>query len=475
MAAIEQRFQVSYLFKFLMGIALVCIGSGCSTTAKINTLRPEPQVDKTVVFENTPSQCNLPIEIPLSELAEQLNSRFNGLVYEDLDNSEDKLKLKVWVTSPIQLIEDQGQLRTLCALKIWGEYTYGSDLLGLHDRREFQLNGVFSLRSDVQLDQWVLKTQSRIEKVDWVESPSITIAGKSLPVTLLVNPALALFKDKWARMLDEQLAKTCQFKPQVTQVLSKISQPILAQPDYKLWFQLVPIRIQASPLSLSNQTLKLNLALQSRMHTRLGDKPDYVFQPASLQWGEGAMPADGFQLSLAAVATYEQASQWITQKFQGQTFGDKRKVTVQKVELWPKAGKMIIALTMTGSLEGTLYLTGVPMYQADTQEIYMDQMDYVLDTKGVLTRTANWLMQGYILRKMQENCRFSIKNLLNEGKQKAQQYLMGPAPMKGVQLKGTLDQLNFDRVQLTPNAIVAFITAQGQLKVTLKGLEIPQK
>ena len=44
-----------------------------------------------------------------------------------------------------------------------------------------------------------------------------------------------------------------------------------------------------------------------------------------------------------------------------------------KVDLWAKDGRMIIALEMTGSLNGTIYLSGIPNYNTTTKEIYFDQ------------------------------------------------------------------------------------------------------
>ena len=82
---------------------------------------------------------------------------------------------------------------------------------------------------------------------------------------------------------------------------------------------------------------------------------------------------DRMSISVAAVSTYESASKIITKNFQGQEFGSgKRRVTVQKVNLWHKDGKMIVALDMTGSINGTIYLSGVPNYNAVTKEIYFD-------------------------------------------------------------------------------------------------------
>jgi hypothetical protein len=78
--------------------------------------------------------------------------------------------------------------------------------------------------------------------------------------------------------------------------------------------------------------------------------------------------------------------------------------------------KLLLLLEMTGSIDGTIYLSGIPNYNAITKEIFFDQMDYVLNTKGLLTKTANWLLQGVILKKIEENCRYSIKTNLDEAR-----------------------------------------------------------
>ena len=148
-----------------------------------------------------------------------------------------------------------------------------------------------------------------------------------------------------------------------------------------------------------------------------------------------------------------------------------RKIVVQKVDLWAKDGKMIIALDMTGSINGSIYLSGIPNYNAITKEIYFEQMDYVLNSKGILTKTANWLLQGVILKKIEESCHYSIKENLDEGKKSLLPYLNNYSPMKGVFVNGTLNDFEFEKVELTNNAIIAFITTTGKMNVKIDGME----
>ena len=144
---------------------------------------------------------------------------------------------------------------------------------------------------------------------------------------------------------------------------------------------------------------------------------------------------------------------------------------VNAVNLWQKDGKIIIQLLMSGSLNGTIYLAGIPKYKADTQEIYFENMDYVLSTKGMLTRTANWLLQGVILKKIEASCRYSIKSNLDDGKKSMLPYLNNYSPMKGVFVNGTMNDFEFEKVEITNKAIIAFIKTTGTMKVKIDGMD----
>lgn len=131
---------------------------------------------------------------------------------------------------------------------------------------------------------------------------------------------------------------------------------------------------------------------------------------------------------------------------------------------------MIIALDLQGSIAGTIYLSGYPQYNEVTQEVFFDQLDYVLDTKNVLTKSANWMASNYILKQLQEQCRYSIAPNLEEGKENIKKYITNYSPTEGVYINGKLGELAFKKVQLTPQAMLAFITVDGMLEVKVNGL-----
>jgi hypothetical protein len=116
-------------------------------------------------------------------------------------------------------------------------------------------------------------------------------------------------------------------------------------------------------------------------------------------------------------------------------------------------------------------LAGFPQYNDQTKEIFFDKLDYVLDTKSALLRTANWLAQGLILKKIQQTCRYSITPNLEEGKKSMKQYLSNYSPMEGVFVNGKINDISFQKIQLTNKAIIAFIKINGNVNVTVDGLK----
>lgn len=448
---------------------------GCASTAKkIEALRPEPNKTSAVAYESATSFINMPVTITLADIEGQLNKAFPGLMYEDNNLDDDKIAMKVWKTAPIKLNEESGRLISVVPIKINAKVKYGTSAMGIdmYDTREFDLNAVVTFKSNVGLVNWKLNTETVIESLEWQESPTITIAGKKVMITYLINPAVKMFKSKIETTLDKSLSKAVDFKPQVLDALEKLSTPMLTSPQYEAWFDLNPQELYVTDAKLSKKQVTMNMGLKCTMQTTIGQQPKSSFNRSAIVLKPVKEMPDKLNVVVAAVSTYESASKVLTKNFHGQEFASgSRKVTVQKVDLWQKDNKMIIALDMTGSINGTIYLTGYPNYNAVTKEIYFDQVDYVLNTKSVLMKTANWLAEGMILKKIQESCRYSIKPNLDEGRNNLLPYLKNYSPMPGIFINGTLGELDFEKVQLTNNAIIAFIRTSGTMDVKVDGMK----
>ena len=450
----------------------------CSTSQKLATLKPEPDDASPLVYENNPSFINLPISVKLRDIENQTNALLNGLIYEDNNIEDDDIEIKIWKQAPIKIQNDglnpDKKIKTVLPLKASIKYRIGTKKLGveLFDTREFNLNGVITLSSEVSLTNWKLNTKTEFKSLDWNESPTMTVLGRNMPITYLIDPAISIFKSKIEKKIDESIEKSMDFKPNVLSALEKICTPFQMSDTYESWLRIVPIEVYSTPAKLKNDQFLLDMGMKCNMETIIGKQPESKFNGSKIVLKPVTKIPNQINANIAAISSYVDASKIMTKNFAGQEFGSgSKKVTVQNVEIWHKDKKMVIALDVLGSVNGTIYLNGFPQYNPQTKEIYFEKLDYVLDTKSKLMRTASWLAQGLILKKMQESCRYSIQPNLEEGKKSMASYLKNYSPMPGVFVNGKMEDIQFDKIQLTNQAIIALIKINGTVNVSVDGLK----
>jgi len=465
-------------FLSLFLFALLTLMGSCSASQKLATLKPEPDDASPLIYESNPSFINLPISVKLKDIENQTNALLNGLIYEDTNIEDDDIEIKIWKQALIQIQNDDSnpdkKIKTILPLKAFIKYRIGTKKLGveLYDIREFNLNGVITLSSEVALTNWKLNTKTEFKSLNWKESPTMSILGKNMPITYLVNPAISIFKSKIEKKIDESIEKSMDFKPNVLSALEKICAPFQMSDTYESWLRIVPVEVYSTSAKLKKDQFLLDMGMKCNMETIIGKQPESKFNANKIVLKPVAKIPNQITSNIAAISTYLDASEIMTKNFAGQEFGSgSKKVMVKNVEIWHKDGKMVIALDVLGSVNGTLYLNGFPQYNPQSKEIYFDKLDYVLDTKSKLMRTASWLAQGLILKKMQESCRYSIQPNLEEGKKSMASYLKNYSPMPGVFVNGKMEDIQFDKIQLTNQAIIAFIKINGTVNVSVDGLK----
>lgn len=462
------------IFYILSALIISLLLNGCgSTGTAINALRPTEDTAPSV-FESATSYINLPVKIKVQDIEDTLNLSLNGLIYEDSNIEEDDISIKVWKQMPIKLKSVNGKIQVLLPLKAEVQYRIGTEALGIkmYDIRKYTFNGTVTLLSDIVLTNWQMRTKTEFQSLDFKESPTVMVAGKNIPITYIIKPAISLFRKDIEKSLDESISKSMDFKSNVLDALEKVATPFEMDAIYESWLRIVPIELYTTEAVLQKDLVNLEMGLKCNIQTYIGKKPATVFDKNAIVLKPVKKMPSSTTANIAAVSTYKDASRVLTKNFAGQEFGSGgKKVIVKNVEIWHKDKKLIIALTMEGSIKGQIYLSGFPQYNAQTNEIFFDQLDYVLDTKSKLARTANWLASGFILEKIRENCRYSITENLEDAKTTIKGFMTNYKPMPGVVVNGELKNFSFEKLQLTNSAIIAFLQVQGRLDISIDGLE----
>ena len=472
---LPQKTDRMYTFLKLFPVAfIIVVLSSCGTTKKIEALKPAASYSNEIVYEKQVSYLNLPIEISVADLQTQTNKYLNGLIYEDNNIEDDNLMMKIWKEAPITINERNGKIDMELPLKVWVKVRYGFEKLGIpfYDTRELNLNGIIKLSTVPTFKNWKFTTVTEITGINWVEAPTVNIAGKEVPITYLINPAANMFKNKIAKSIDESIAKSIDIKPYVLNAIEQISNPQEINKDYHVWFAMQPLELYTNQAVITHKKITVVLGMKAYMETTINGKPTLGFDKNQLLLQGAEKLNNDFGVTIAGIITYPNAAALMQANFTGKKFeSGKRSITINKVDLWGKDGKMIVELGMTGSVKGDFYLSGIPVYDSVKKEVYLDKVDFVLDSKNKLIKLGDLLVHGTITKKIQDNCRFSIADQLTLGEKNIKNYLNNYQPVKGVKVNGNLNSLAPQKVILTPNAIITTIAAQGTVAVSIDGMQ----
>ncbi|WP_428658358.1 DUF4403 family protein [Runella sp.] len=429
--------------------------------------------------EKHKSVVHVPIELSIAEVTKHLNAQVQGVIYEDNsfnDDNQDNFKIKVWKRSPIIAEARDSLLFYTVPLKIWAEKAYKIAPLGIEiagsQSTEFQINLKFMTRFGIDPD-WQVNTKTVSAGFDWVTKPGIKVAGIDIPITGLVSRKISENLGTISKSIDDNVRKNFIIKPYVIQAWNLIREPRMISEEYRTWLIITPTDILATPFEVQNGKIRATLGIRGFTQTLIGEKPvtkPVVDVPNLIITND--VP-QGFQIGLIGVVPYEEASRLAAAQFIGKTFDFKEgkyKVEVTEVAIYGQNDKLVIKAGLKGSINGVIYLKGVPYYDAATRLLSLKNVDYDLSTRNVLVQTANWLLQGRFAKQIEQQFVFPIGTQIDEAQKAIRQQLSNRKVAKGIDLGGRLDTLTPDQVYLTPTSLVALVVAKGRIEVKIDGL-----
>ncbi|WP_229310948.1 DUF4403 family protein [Larkinella soli] len=422
------------------------------------------------------STVNIPVSIALTDVERQINLQVNGLIYEDnspTDNDNDQFMAKVWKRAPIRVSARDSLFHFHVPLKIWAKA--GMKILGFvqYQDTEFELDLKFHTRFSIDPD-WSVNTQTTPQGYEWVTRPTLKVAGIEIPVTGIVGRLIDKNLGKISKALDEQVRKEVDLKTPVLKAWNTLRVPYLLSEKYRTWLLVVPKRILIAPFRLENNAIRSRIGIEGYTLTQTGDKPEVKPAVTIPELIVSKEIPDDFRIGLLSEATYAEAARVISSEFVGQTyeFRDGRyKITFTGIDLYGQNNQLIIKAGLKGSINGDIYLRGQPFYDPETRTISLRDLKYDLDTRNLLFRTANWLLQGSFARTLEKQLTIPVGNQIDEARKSLQSRLTNNQVTKGVIVNGTIEHVKPDQVYLTSESLLAVVYATGKVGLKVEGLQ----
>jgi len=443
--------------------ALIVLASGCKTAQQ----PARPMESYETRQEDNTSKISIPVKITVADLEQEVNRRLSGVIYEDktFDDGDD-LKIKATKRDRINIVIDSQLVKYRVPLSLQIQYNAGITTLEANGDIALHFKTQYTINPD-----WSLQTVTSVEGYDWLQKPRVKMVGMNLPVGFIADMLMKNGKKTIAKAIDDEVGEQLQLESIMRDAWRNMFNPVLVSPEYRAWLLVNPQRIGMAPLKMQNNEITTTIVVESKPTVRIGEKPatpslsalpDFKYTPAN---------NDEFVVNLTTEISYREAEQMAKKQLMGETFSQgKRSVKVEDVQLYGQGNQLIVNTRLSGAYNGSIYLTGKPVFHADRNVIDVEDLKFTLDTESFLHRSAGWLLQSTFRRKIQENLDFLLDYNLKDMQTQLQQQLADYQIAPGIRMKGQLSQLQLQNAFLTVDGFNVQLGLKGKLNVWISQL-----
>lgn len=448
--------RLNLFFTILLSVSIII---GCSGQKELVTLTPQYN---TSLIPLPVSKLNIPVNLKVSVLESIINSELTGLLYEDKDfNDGDRMKVKVYKRNPIRLSGKENDIRYKIPLSIYVIYDAMVTHVNASGEIELEAKTSFKIGKD-----WSLKTQTDLTHYVWIKKPIAQIGGINIPLGSLADVILTNSKSYLGKQIDEMTASYFDLKAIVGSAWSSITRVLSVSEEYKAWLLVNPNKVTMSPIIIQGDSIQTNLSLTAKPQLNIGEKPMSNGISKIPDYSQVLGESQRTILVLRTKLPFSETKSLTLKQVGGQTFSSgKKSVTVEDVNYFGINNKLGVEITLTGAYKGKIFLTGTPKMDTLTNLINLPDLEFNLETKNFLVKTAGWILKSNLKKMIQENINFYMTLNLNDTKKELEKQLNEYPLATGFKMKSKIDQLSVDNIQITSDGILIDIGIGGNLGI----------
>lgn len=315
----------------------------------------------------------------------------------------------------------------------------------------------FLLTPDYKLGVMV----NRVDPVP-VDKCSVCFFGKD--ITGIVAAQLKTELDASVADMQKKL-QTFSLRPYIQMVWDTLQTPY-RMPGFG-YLSTQPQQFRISQVSLMRDSLFLSLGLTARPELKQAPENRKLPLPGLSDFRSRS----GFKMFIAQQLPYDSLSAIASQKVAGQEFQAgkgllKKSIRIDSLKLQGGTAHIIVKVFVSKAAKGVFYLEGTPAWDAQKQELWLDSLDYHIETKQFLLRTASSLLDGTITSKLKAYTRFNLREKIVQlnASLLAQ---MNRDIFPGVTSKGFISKMNIDEMKASDKGIFIAAAAEGKLWMDL--------
>ena len=446
------------------------------------SLQPQMPVEsyKYVPVKPSTSIVNLHADLEISKLEELINNQVDTLLYEDksfADNNGDNLTMKAWKNGRIKMTFEGDVLSWEMPLRVNLKKAIAIFAFNIPIANMMEANGEITLKFNTSLSvnrDWSIQTKTTPNGYEWVKKPSLKIGGFTVPVKTMADALLYVNLDSYSKEIDKAIAGSFDFRKYAEKGWQMMFEPFKIPGGFNTWLSITPYSVSLLPVKGSQGYIRFRTAITSDVECLLEKQPlsGKVTALPTIQPLE--IPADTFRINLLTDIPYPIIERMTLEEVQDSvfTFGSRR-LTFESFRIYGSNGQMTIETKVRGSIDGTIYLTGMPFFNAADTTLRVKNLKFDLKTKNVMLKSAaNWLMSGKIERTLTKAIAIPFNSNVKEIESQLSSFLRRYQLGYGFELNGKLNRMTVSDLILTPESVKANIVFSGSLAIGIGDVSV---
>lgn len=455
---------------FIVSLFFVLTLFSCGTV-KNQPQRPMETYQAPTEVPLSLSTVNIPVRLSEAELERLLNNKLNGVIYEDNNVDDDGLMMKATKSQTINISLNGLQMTYRVPLKLWVfKKIFGNR--GIEAEGELALNfrTSISIRGD-----WTIESYTELTSYDWIRNMAVKTGLGNLDVKYIANMIIDRSKYTLTSTIDQQLKSQLQIRSSLEEAWQLMQRPVSIPSSYGTWWvKLTPQSIAMTPFKNMGSSMVESIITATSLAEVVAGSEQPVFRPNTYlpPFQFGSSNVNDFAVNLTTDISMKEAENMAKSYAVGQKFypGGKE-IEVKDIQLFGQNDKIVVNTKFAGSYAGSLYLIGKPVFNAQKNTIELQNLDYDLQTKDFLLKSAKWLFDKTILKKMQEACVFPLDENVQFFKTMMNDQLRNYKFNNNVVLRGAVNDIKVQDIQILQGNIKVYVSSSGTLNLDVSGLD----
>lgn len=418
----------------------------------------------------------MPVEIPLAEISKMVNASVSDLIYQDdsyTDNNNDQFKIKVWKSRPIRLVGGtQQNLLIEVPLKIWAEKGIGT--LGVYSYQNTTFETVMYFNTSLIFNNnWTITTSTKPNGYKWVAKPVLDYGTIKIPITPIIEKNLVKQQADFCKTMDKQMATQLNFQKYALMAWNLFGEPFQVSEEYNTWLKISPLGINMTPMKFFADEININIGIEAYSETFTGQKPATSPPITTVtNFNNVQNLPNEFLLQTTANIPFSEATAIAEKMFLNKEYDfreGKSKIKITGIKVYDDAERVMIEAQTEGTVNGTSYISGLPVYDAGKRKIVLSYTKFRLKTSNFLQKTLTLLFQGKIVKMIEEEYGIPTAEIEDASKKSIEE-TFNKEYYKGLKMNGKVLDIKPSKVILSPDFMTVIVDTKATLKLLVKGM-----